>query len=282
VSDRPAANDEDPFSIDFSIDLDVAHLARVENFLAGGPAHFSVDRAAAEALGDEAQSGLDGLRGVIEALRQFVARTVRLLATEGGMRQFLQVGMPTPTGEMPHHVALRSAPDARVVYTSYDPTTLAHVHALQNGAPPGAVAHVHARPEDPKAILTGAAATLDFRQPVVLILPTTLNVVPDDEMARWIVAYLRESIAPGSYVVLAHTSAELATERTSKLIARLNESLDVPYVLRSGAEIARFFDGFAPLEPGLVAIERWRGDGAPPILGPDRWVPIYGAVGRKP
>jgi hypothetical protein len=29
-------------------------------------------------------------------------------------------------------------------------------------------------------------------------------------------------------------------------------------------------------------MERWRNDDAPPVLGPDRTVPMYGAVGRRP
>jgi hypothetical protein len=41
----------------FSVDLSVARLARVENFLAGGEAHFAVDRAAAESIGEFSPAG---------------------------------------------------------------------------------------------------------------------------------------------------------------------------------------------------------------------------------
>jgi hypothetical protein len=51
----------------------------------------------------------------------------------------------------------------------------------------------------------------------------------------------------------------------------------VPYILRSPAEVARFFEGLELLDPGLVSISQWRPDteGAVAVDG-------YGAVARKP
>jgi hypothetical protein len=175
----PGANDEGPFPID----PNVARLARLENFLAGGHAHFAVDRAAAEALSEETLSGLDGLRATTEALRAFVARAVGFTA-EAGARQFLQIGTSVPTSGMAHEVAQQIAPDARVVYVSYDPTTLAHVHRLETAAPEqGAVASVFCPYDDTRTILGEAAATLDFGRPVVVILPTTLVLIADSDVA---------------------------------------------------------------------------------------------------
>jgi hypothetical protein len=279
MSDQPAGPDD---AGPFQIDLNVARVARLENFLAGGDAHFSVDRATAEALGEAAASGLDGLRAVVKVLKAFVVRTVRVLAADAGARQFLHIGMATPTTGMTHHAAWQIAPDARIVYASNDPTTLAHVHALDRDVPAeGAIAHVHAPYDDPRTILREAATTLDFGQPVVVILPTTLSMVPDEDRACQIVAELRDAMMPGSHLVLAQASLELASERTAKLMARLDQDLDEPYVTRSRAEIERILDGFDLLSPGLVPLERWRSDHQPLILG-DRVVPIYGAVGRRP
>jgi hypothetical protein len=280
VTDQPpGTNDEGPFPIDAS----VARLARLEDFIAGGDAHFAVDRAAAEALSEETLTGLEGLRATVEAMRAFVARAVAFLAAEAGARQFLQIGTSVPTPGMTHDVAWQIAPDARVVYVSYDPTTLAHAHRLEIGAPEqGAVANVFCPYDDPQTILREAAATLDFGQPVVVILPTTLVLIPDGDVARGIVGDLRDAIVSGSHLVLTHTSLDIASERTAKLLERLNQSLDEPYTTRTEAEILELLDGFELLSPGLVPMERWRNDNAPPVLGPDRTVPIYGAVGRKP
>lgn len=279
MNDQPAGPDD---AGPFQIDLSVARVARLENFLAGGDAHFSVDRATAETLGEAAASGLDGLRAVVKVLKTFVVRTVRVLATDAGARQFLHIGMATPTTGMTHHAAWQIAPDARIVYASNDPTTLAHVHALDSDVPTeGAIAHVHAPYDDPRTILREAATTLDFGQPVVVILPTTLSMVPHEDRAHQIVAEVRDAITPGSHLVFAQPSLELASERTAKLMARLDQNLDEPYVTRTQAEIERILDGFDLLSPGLVPLEQWRSDDEPPILG-DRVVPIYGAVGRRP
>jgi hypothetical protein len=280
VTDQPqGANDESLFPID----PNVARLSRLENFLAGGDAHFAVDRAAAESLSEETLTGLEGLRATIETLWAFVARAVGFLTGEAGARQFLHIGTSVPTSGMTHEVAWQIAPDARVVYVSYDPTALAHAHRLEIGAPEeGAVASVFCPYDDPQTILRESAATLDFGRPVVVILPTTLVLIPDNDVARRIVDDLRDATVSGSHVVLAHTSLDIASERTAKLLARLNQELDEPYVARTKAEILELLDGFELLSPGLVPVERWRNDDAPPVLGPDRTVPLYGAVGRKP
>jgi hypothetical protein len=279
VTDQPSDTNDGGL---FPIDLSVARLARIENVLAGGEANFAIDRAAAETLAEASPTGLEGLRGVIEALKAFVARAVRFLAGEVGVRQYLHIGMSTPTTGMVHDVAWQIVPDARVVYASYDPTTLAHVHSLGSGASAGAVAHVHSSFDDPQEILHQAAATLDFGRPVAVILPTTLNLIVDDDLARRIVDELRDAMAPGSHLVFAHTSLDIAGRGTAKVIELLNQAMSESYVVRTEGEIARFLDGFDLVKPGLVPVEQWRNDDDPPILENGRSIPIYGAVGGKP
>ena len=50
--------------------------------------------------------------------------------------------------------------------------------------------------------------------------------------------------------------------------------------MRSGAEIARFFDGLELVDPGVVFLSRWRPTGEYPIRGGTRWG--YCGVGEKP
>jgi hypothetical protein len=266
----------------FRIDLDVPHLARVESFVTGGDAHFAVDRAAAESIGELSPGGLDGLRALIHATKGFVGRAVTVLTSEAGVRQYLHIGMSTPTTGMVHHIAGEIAPDSRVVYVSHDPTTLAHVRSLGKEAGEGAVTHVHSSFDDTQTILSEAAATLDFGQPVAVVLPTSLNLVRDDDVAQRIVDDLRAAVAPGGYLVLAHTCRDLAPAGATKAIERFNEILDEPYVLRTKTQITQLAAGFELIEPGLVPVERWRPDVELPAHEGDRPVPIYGAVGRKP
>ena len=57
----------------------------------------------------------------MRANRAFLARSVRFLAAEMGIRQFLDIGTGLPTAENIHEVAQHEAPDSRVVYSDNDP-----------------------------------------------------------------------------------------------------------------------------------------------------------------
>jgi hypothetical protein len=271
------SNDEGPFPIE----LDVPRLARIRNAISGGDANFSVDREAVKSLVDVAPTGLEGLQGVIEALHRFKMRAIRTVAGESDVRQFLHIGTATSSSEMVHEHVLPLVPDARIVYASYDTTTLAHVHDLWRDAPDGAVAHVHSRFDDPHKILRGSAETLDLGKPVAVVLPTTLNVVTD-EVAQAVIDALRDTLAPGSYLVMAQTSLDIYAEGAAEVVDVLNAVLEEPYIARPRSQIAHHLEGFDLLEPGLVPIEQWRSDGDPPFLPEGQLIPLFGAVGRRP
>lgn len=281
MNDQPPHRREGADEVPFAIDPSVPRLARVESFLAGGEAHFATDRDAAESIGDLTPGGLEGLRDMNEAIKDFVARAVTVLTSDLGVRQYLHIAMSLPSSAptgMVHHIATKIAAEARVVYVSYDPTTLAHVHTLGDDVGDGVVAHVNSPFDDTELILGEAGAVLDLSQPVAVVLPTTLNMLGSDETVRRVVADLRTAMVPGSYLVTAHTSLDNAPEGTARALALFNEILGETYVAHSADEITRFIEGFELLEPGLVPLEDWRPDdpGAP-----RRTVPIYGAVGRR-
>ena len=265
----------------FSIRPDVPHLARIQNAISGGPANFSADRDAVDSLTEATPNGLEGLQAVIEALHSFKLRAVRTVADESDVRQFLHLGTATPTMGMVYEHLLPLVPDARIVYASYDATTLAHVHALWRDAPDGAVAHVHSRFDNPQRILQGAGETLDLGKPIAAVLPTSLNVVTD-EVAQNLVGALRDTLAAGSYIVMAQTSLDIFAHGTAEVVEVLNAVLEEPYIARTEAEIAHHLEGFDLLDPGLVPIEQWRSDGDPPFLPDGQLIPLFGAVARKP
>jgi hypothetical protein len=278
VSDEAAGSTEgEPFSIE----LDVPRLARIRNAISGGDANFTVDRTVVKSLADATPSGVAGLQGVIEALHRFKLRAVRTIAGESDVRQFLHVGTATSSTDMVHEHLLPLVPDARVVYASYDTTTLAHVHDLWRDAPEGAVAHVHSRFQEPQRILNGAAETLDLGQAIAVLLPTSLNVLTDED-AQALVDALRGALVPGSYFVMAQTSLDIYAEGAADVVELLNAALDEPYIARSESEIAHHLEGFDLLDPGLVPIEHWRSDGDPPFLPEGQLIPLFAAVGRKP
>lgn len=273
------------------IDITTAHRARIHNYLAGGDVNFAADRAAiAEATAD-LPGKLAAARLAVQALAEFQAQVVRYLVTEVGVRQFLKLGAAVPAHHDVHEIAEAAAPGTRVVYVGDDPTVLAHAHSLRRPRPEGVTGYVHGNVRDVETIVDEAATTLDLDQPVALLLPATLNFVPDQDDPDGIMARLVAAVPSGSYLALSHTSPDVGSVRMQEAAERFGRLLVGPYVVRSRDEIARFLVGLDVLEPGLVPIEQWHpptttdAPAPAPASGngtPRRLVPIYGALARKP
>src|SRR3954469_24955638 len=114
----------------YDFDTTVAHPARVYDYWLGGKDNFEADRKAAE----EVIAVRPSIRYDIRANREFLGRAVRWLASEAGVRQFLDIGTGIPAAGNTHQVAQEIDPAARVVYVDNDPIVLVHARALLNGA----------------------------------------------------------------------------------------------------------------------------------------------------
>jgi hypothetical protein len=187
------------------IDTTVAHPARVYDYWLGGKDNFAADREAAERV----LAVTPGLRFRVQANRAFLARAVRFLATEAGIRQFLDIGTGIPTANNTHEVAQAAAPASRIVYVDNDPIVLAHARALLTSTPDGATAYLEADLRDPAAILTEAARTLDFEQPVALMLIGVLHLVQDSEDPYGLVARYLAALQHGSYLAISHPASDI-------------------------------------------------------------------------
>ena len=262
------------------IDTTVPHPARVYDYLLGGVDNFAVDREAAERAA--AAAGGQNARADVRANRAFLGRAVRYLAGEVGIRQFLDIGTGIPNSDNVHAVAQQTAPEARIVYVDKDPVVLAHAHRLLESTPEGSTAFVLADLHDPDTILKRAAETLDFSQPVGLILVAVLHFFPDESNPFGLVKYLVDAIPSGSHVVLSHLTDDFAPEVMARVVEHLNRSSSDPFVLRPRDEIARFVAGLELVEAGLVQVDEWLPDpDQPPPAG--EWRPsFYSAVGLKP
>jgi hypothetical protein len=108
-------------------DLDTTrpHMARIYDYFLGGKNHFASDRETADQLLKTNPS----LRTSALENRAFLARAVRYLVAQAGIRQFLDVGTGLPTANNVHEVAQAIAPESRVVYVDNDPMVLAHARA---------------------------------------------------------------------------------------------------------------------------------------------------------
>jgi hypothetical protein len=255
------------------VDITVARQARIYDFLLGGKDNFAADReAAAQAI--EAFPGLVARRN-----RAFLARVVRYLVTEAGVRQFLDIGTGLPTADNTHEVAQRIAPESRVVYVDNDPVVLVHAQALLHSTREGATAYLGADLRDPETILEQAAATLDFSQPVALMLLAILHVIPDSDDPWGVVGRLMAGLPSGSYLVMSHPARDIHADAVAEMTKRFNQRMGgVMSNARSHDEVARFFTGLELVEPGIVSTSRWRPD--PGIEQPAD--PAYAALARKP
>jgi len=255
-------------------DTSVAHMARVYNYWLGGKDNFAADRAAAE---QAIAANPDILRDV-RANRAFLARAVRYLVTECGIRQFLDIGTGIPAADNTHEVAQSTAPDCRVVYVDNDPIVLAHARALLTSQPQGATDYIEADLRDTQFILDGAARTLDFSRPVAVGLLAILHLIPDEAGPREIVATLMAAVPPGSYLVLSHPAGDIRAAQVAEMARRVNARLGPTRgTMRDRAEVARFFEGLDLAEPGVVQPQRWHPTG--PVSQAE--VGVWCGVARK-
>jgi O-methyltransferase involved in polyketide biosynthesis len=256
------------------LDISVAHPARVYDYWLGGKDNFAADREAAEQVIAANPNVLPGVR----ANRAFLGRAVRHLAGEAGVRQFLDIGTGLPTVDNTHEVAQQVAPQCRIVYVDNDPIVLSHARALLTSTDDGATAYVDADLRDTGTMLAGAAATLDFSEPVAVMLLMILQYIPDEDDPWGIVGRLLDAVPPGSYLAVSDTAADIEAEAVAESARRYNQRLgSVRQTRRTKEEFARFFDGLDLVEPGVVPLPEWRA-----AANPSHRVPAYAAVGRKP
>ena len=258
------------------IDTTVSHSARIWNYWLGGKDNFAVDREA----GDRVEAMLPIIVVQARADRAFLGRAVSYLAGEAGIRQFLDIGTGLPTADNTHEVAQRVAPAARIVYVDNDPMVLSHARALLTSSPEGVCDYLDADLRDPGKILAEAARTLDFSQPVALFLMGILHHIPDTDQAYDIVRQLVAALAPGSFLVINHSTSAVSGAAMEDAVAHWNKVGTPTMTLRRPEQIARFFDGLDLLEPGVVPCSQWRPGESP--FGPPDPVDEFCGVARKP
>ncbi|MFE0102084.1 SAM-dependent methyltransferase [Streptomyces sp. NPDC059009] len=258
------------------IDITSPSVSRMHDYYLGGSHNFEVDRAAARRV----MEFMPGLPKVMQAHRAFMRRAVRHAVAEG-VTQFLDIGAGIPTFGSVHEIAREAAPEARVVYVDHDPVAVAHSReVLEDDEQSGIVAADLRKPQD----ILGSSevdALLDLDRPVALLLVAVLHFVEDAYDPYAAVAELRDALAPGSLIALTHASYEgipIPQEQAGKAVD-VYRDIRNPLIMRSREEIARFFEGYDMVEPGLVPMPQWRPDTAPQEEDPYAFSG-YAGVGR--
>jgi hypothetical protein len=256
-------------------DTSVAHVARVYNYWLGGTDNYPADRAAAE----QAIAAFPDIVHSARANRAFLRRAVTYLVTEAGIRQFLDIGTGIPSANNTHEVAQRLAPDSRIVYVDNDPAVLAQSRALLTSTPQGVTDYIDADLRNADRILEGAAATLDFSQPVAVMLMAILQHISDEAEPQVIVGKLIAAVPAGSYLTLSHPAKDIHAAEMAEMAKRLNQMMAEKVTFRTEAEVAPFCAGLELVEPGMVNVPQWRPDTAEEAASP---AALWSGVARKP
>jgi hypothetical protein len=256
------------------IDTTVPHSARIWNYWLSGKDNYAVDRQ----VGDQIKQINPAIVDLARADRAFLGRAVRHVVGEAGVRQLLDIGTGLPTADNTHEVAQRIDPESRIVYVDNDPLVLVHARALLVGTPEGATDYIEADVHEPATILREAARTLDFSQPVALMLLAIVQFIMDDDEAEAVVKQLIDAVPSGSYLVVSHATNEVNTEVMDAHLAHWNAHGTPKFCYRTREQISRYFDDIELLDPGAVFLPYWRPDPG------DTPQPMDGvcAVGRKP
>ncbi|MFI6348521.1 SAM-dependent methyltransferase [Streptomyces sp. NPDC050560] len=258
------------------IDISVPSPSRVYDYYLGGSHNFEVDREAAR----RAMGFLPGLPKITQANRAFMRRAVRYAVSEGVTR-FLDVGSGIPAFGNVHEVARQTAPEARVVYVDHDPVAVAHGRAVIGDDRD--TAFVAGDLRSPAALLgtEEVRSLIELNLPIALLTVAVLHFVEESDDPYAAMAELRAAMAPGSLLILTHASYEGIPVPPEQAGGALDvyESIRSPLMMRSRDEIARFFEGYDMVDPGLVPMPNWRPDTPPEDEDPFAFSGLAG-VGR--
>ncbi|TXL83962.1 SAM-dependent methyltransferase [Streptomyces sp. IB2014 016-6] len=258
------------------VDTSKPHPARVYDWLLGGKDNYPVDVAVGEQLPEVVKRSA-------RQNREFMHRASAYLARKG-VDQFLDIGTGIPTAPNLHQIVQEINPKARIVYTDNDPIVLRHAEALLYSTPEGRTDYIQADVREPKAILERAGSLLDFERPVGLSLIALMHFIPDSDGPTNpydIVRTLLDALAPGSYLMLSHATADYHRELEAPVTNAYARG-GIPLRPRTWAEVERFFGGLELVKPpGLVSVDRWWvPGGAVPPEEPGGPAAVYGGVAR--
>jgi len=266
--------DQDPMST--GIDTRTPNVARIYDYLLGGKDNFAADREAAKRLSE----AIPDVAAIARDNRSFLGRVVRYLATEAGIRQFLDLGGGLPTQANVHELAQGVAPGAHVVYVDNDPVVVSHGQALL--ATGDRVAVVFGDLREPDAILAHpeVRALIDLSQPVAVLCTSTLHFIADEAGPRTLIAAYRDRLASGSYLAITHAIHEEELTEEGRQAEGVYQQASSQLHVRPWADVERFFDGFELVEPGFTWLAEWRPEPGTAPVG--RLHSMRGGVGRKP
>jgi S-adenosyl methyltransferase len=251
--------------------VSVPNVARMYDYYLGGKDNFEADRRAALRM----ISRIPQIPAAARGNRQFLRNAVTAVA-QAGVRQFVDIGSGLPTMDNTHDAARRVAADSKVAYVDRDPQAVTHARMLLEKGDEEAVRVLDGDLREPAAITLFLDDFIDFSQPVCIMLVAVMHFTETPECYRVVDAY-KDRMAPGSYLILSHSTADFLSPEEAEVIAGEYDGSNARIFLRSSEEVGRFFGGLTLLDPGITDAATWR---AGPVEA--QRTLVYGGAGRKP
>ena len=257
------------------VDTQVPNVARVYDYYLGGCCNFATDREFAQDI----LQGFPEARDFAIANRRYQGRAVRYVSQQG-IRQFLDLGAGIPTVNPTHEVARSINPDARVVYVDNEPIAVAHSELMLVGDEHATVVQADLRKPQQVLKMPAIRDMLDLSQPVAVMILAMLHFVPGDEDPAGIIAEYVDALAPGSYLIISHATAEGPIGERVAVAAEKYAATKLPGHLRTRDQVAELLRPVELVEPGIVWTAAWRPEDPEDAVDAEKSV-AYAAVGRK-
>lgn len=206
---------------------------------------------------------MDGAAAVeVAESRAFVARTVRFLAVERGITQFVDLGSGPPATSDLHGAGRDAGREARVVYADADFNVVTQGEAQLTGNPNAGIIAVDLR--DPVGVIghVGLLRLVDTSRPFALVMNRVLDVISDRDRPYGLMYAYRAWLPVGGYLVISHAGPGAAGQAIWRPVEHIRE----------------FFGDFTLTDPGLVQLPGWRPDGRHTRRAE---VPVWGDVAHK-
>lgn len=258
------------------VNVEQPNPARIYDYMLGGGHNFAADREAAEYI----VTLIPRAREVVRCNRAFLRRAVLFLVRQG-VRQFLDLGSGVPTVGNVHEIAQQADPQAKVVYVDKEPIAVTHSRLLLEGNEQATV--LQADLCEPEVILNAPQTRrlLDFDQPIGLLTVSVLHFMPDQQRPGDVLSAYRDQLAPGSYLVLSHATADTNAEEVTRAMEVYRRS-GSPVYPRDHNEISALFTGFELVEPGVVNAASWHPESPDDRVPEAEYAEVLAGVGRKP
>jgi hypothetical protein len=106
-----------------------------------------------------------------------------------------------------------------------------------------------------------------------------LHFIADADDPAGIVAALTGQLAPGSYLVISHLTADFAPGPVDAGVSAYNALVPTALIPRTHSQVSALFAGLPLVPPGVVPLTEWR---PAPVYPSPRSSDMYAGVARAP